>query len=202
MSSIRQILLGLMALLCLASCAENSRKSGRQPEKVNSITPSPPPSPPPSPLISLPPSPTTDDNEDQDDGETKAKAKEIAVHATFLRSKQGAIKVVMALLAAPEQEPLPPATELKVRGARLTEFHVTPDMAELNENGTGFSTSLKIEANLSADGEWYCVEGELEKTKDSILTQSLGDGDTAASLRSELKSLPTTKSTSNDRCGL
>ena len=205
MCSIRQILLGSMALLCLATCVEDNRKGGKQPDKSqHEATPPSPPSPPPSPPLPPNPSPITDDddsNEDQNDSEVEAK--EIAVHATFLRSEQGAIKVVMALLAASEQETLPTATELKVLRARLTNFHVIPDKVDkLSEDGTEFSTALNIEAKLSVGDIFYCVKGKLEKTKNTILTQSLSDGNTAAALRSELKSLEITKTIETDGCEL
>jgi len=208
MRSIRQILLGSMALLCLATCVEDNRKGGKQPHENQRPSP---PSPPPSPPLTPYPSPITDDddddddddeiNEDQDDEEVEVK--EIAVHATFLRSEQGQYKVVMALLAASEQKTLPTATELKVLRARLTNFHVIPDkVATLSEDGTEFSTALDIEAKLSVGDTFYCVKGKLEKTKDTILTESLGDGNTAASLRSKLKSLETTQTIATDGCKL
>ncbi len=197
MNITRQLLLCSMALLCFASCVADSRKGGKQPDE-NQQGQQPWPSSTPTPI----PTPTPndqDDDENQDDDEVEDKV--IAVHAAFLRSEQGAIKVVMALLAASEQETLHEDTELRVLKARLTNFHVTPkEVEKLSEDGTEFSTALDVAAKVSVGEKFYCVEGKLEKTDIAVFAESLPDEVTAASLSSDFKGLEIKETTEAEEC--
>ena len=197
MNITRQLLLCLMALLGFASCVADNRKGGKQPDE-NQQGQQPWPSSTPTPT----PTPTPND-QDTDQGDDEVEDKEIAVHAAFLRSEQGAIKVVMALLAASEQETLHEDTELKVLKARLTNFHVTPkEVEKLSQDGTEFSTALDVAAKISVGEKFYCVEGKLEKTDATVLAENVADEVTAASLSSDFKGLETTKTIETDGCEL
>ena len=195
MNITRQLLLCSMALLCFASCVADNRKGGKQPDE-NQQGQQPWPSSTPTPT------PTPND-QDTDQGDDEVEDKEIAVHAAFLRSEQGAIKVVMALLAASEQETLHEDTELRVLKARLTNFHVTPkEVEKLSEDGTEFSTALDVAAKISVGEKFYCVEGKLEETDATVLAENVADEVTAASLSSDFKGLEIKETTEAEECWL
>lgn len=211
MITIRQLLLYSLTLLCLAACVPESRKGVEQPEENKEEQQQQQPWQDSGNTLrrTQDTNPTktqdTDLTRTQDTGTSidEDKDKEIAVHAAFLRSEEGAMQVVMALLAAAEEDTLAADVKLKVLKARLTNFYVTPDKVEkLSEDGTAFNTSLELTAKVSVGEKFYCVKGKLTKAENAILTADLSDGVSAEPVKDNLKSLTTTTTIETDGCGL
>lgn len=217
MITIKQPLLYSLTLLCLAACVPESRKDIEPPEENkeeqqqqqpwrdsgNTLRRTQDTDPTKTQDTDLTRTQDTNPTRTQDTGTSIDEDKEIAVHAAFLRSEEGAMQVVMALLAAAEEDTLAADVKLKVLKARLINFYVTPDKVEkLSEDGTAFNTSLELTAKVSVGEKFYCVKGKLTKAENAILTADLSDGVSAEPVKDNLKSLTTTTTIETDGCGL